>query len=182
MNRLFLIPVFVLSAYHPTNIVAQEPQHRLLALQRNIDGPWSLPRCTKALAIRQSSLSQRFGIVVVTLNDPDNKDETESVLDCFGPNWSEVPTRGTESMIQIPTGEIFVKFRPNVSSQQIAQVFRDLSLIVVRAPSAEDRAFKVRAQPLSATGSLKVVEQLNELRTVVAYALPNWLSIHLAHQ
>jgi hypothetical protein len=133
-------------------------------------------KCTpKGFQLRKNLLMEQFHIVVVSLTDQ-NSETIDSVFKCFGKDWERIPINTSPSAIQVPTGEIFVKFKDEMTTQQVREQLQGLNLPVVELPVRANSAYKVAQTPLSGAHSHEAVESLRRL-SCVQYAQPNWLII-----
>jgi hypothetical protein len=123
-----------------------------------------------------NALLARYRLIVFSLSSKGTS-EASTIASCLGPKWQKVPFRQIRGGIQIPTGEIFVKFKSNTTRELICDALDSNQLQVIEEPKYPGEAYRVSQTPSSSIESLKVIGLLRQLR-YVEYAEPNWVTIH----
>lgn len=160
----------MLLVYFPIGMPETHDAH-IVALQSRTKGP--LPSCLRNYSVRPNSIAPKYNILLVSISRPA---ELEDLLQCLGSDWEEVPIRRQGDVVEVPTGEIFVKFKTNTRMESIKDLFRQLQLEVLQSPQGPSLTFKVSNHPLSGKASLETVQQLAK-HTCIIYATPNWLVV-----
>src|SRR5437879_3205706 len=98
----------------------------LVALQAK-DPAASVPACAERFQVHRADILAQFGIVLVSA--PESKTEfSNAVSDCFKDGWDRLPVRESQSVYQIPTGEIMMKIKPGTDRGMLDQMLLALGL------------------------------------------------------
>lgn len=134
-----------------------------------------VPECLKADAIIQNTILKRYHTIVLVFGTR-RKENKEVVMRCLGNSWRTLPLRIGRGVIEVPSGEMIVKFRPATSSDQQAQILRDFNLCTVEAPSdSVPRRFVLRIND-ARVDPWDVAQRLSRLDEI-EYAEPNSIVI-----
>jgi hypothetical protein len=135
----------------------------------------SVPDCGVQHLDTTNELLRRFRIVILAL-PAKCEANLQVLLKCVGPKWERVRIREKDGIVQIPTGEIFVRFKDHTPQETIRKILRDNLLEIIESPTRPHAAYKVANQPVSAARSIEVAKALALLGDV-EYAQPNWVII-----
>lgn len=135
--------------------------------------PQRVPDCGAQQLDRKNQILKNFRIVVLAVR---KEEKLQHVLRCFGPSWEQVPFREKNGVVQIPTGEIFVKFKEGTSKGVIQKIFENNGLRVVTEPKTQNSAFKATSQSRSAARSVEVARLIGK-SPFIEYAEPNWIIV-----
>jgi hypothetical protein len=172
--RCFIVLVVFMSLRASTTKSQVSAEDRSLIVLQSREAK-SVPDCGAERLDARNEILKSSHIVVLAVPKR-GESSLQGVMKCFGPGWEQVPFREKNGVVQIPSGEIFVKFKDGTSEELIQKTFESNGLKVIGEPKSPHSAYKVSSQIDSAARSLEIVRLVGK-SPFVEYAEPNWIIV-----